>query len=276
MKCNVEAKVITKHQPTTTLLYNCRFRRFNKYQIISLLPSKNIQHKMNESKRVAKEKNIILSAEHVFGEVGFKNAKMDEIASHAGITKVTLYSYFHSKENLYMAITYRALQQLNDMYYEKLDKNKSKTGLESVLDILQGFMNFCQDNFLYSEALLDYFALVRSTDDGKNHLKLTEAIKESMYYMKLQDIQNLPFKLTAKEIQRGQKDGSIALHVDPMMYTLFGWSSIIGYIKVLASSGNNASLLSVNLKELQHLNLSMVKVALGSDALKEAMQEMHV
>jgi len=230
---------------------------------------------MNEEKRAIKENNIILAAERVFSEVGFKNAKMEDIAAEASITKVTLYSYFHSKENLYLAITYKAVSRLNDLYYEALDRNKVKTGLESVLDLLHIFMIFCQENFLYSEALLDYFALVRSTDDGRNQLKLTEATKESIYFMKLQDIQNLAFKLTAKEITRGQADGSIVKDIDPMMYTLYGWSSIIGYIKVLAASGNNSSpLFSVNLKELRKLNLRMVYMALGSTTMQTKMKEL--
>lgn len=228
---------------------------------------------MNDAKRTEKENNIILAAERVFSEVGFKNAKMEDIASEASITKVTLYSYFHSKENLYLAITYRAVQKLNNIYYESLDKHKNSTGLESVLELLKAFMSFCQENFLYSEALLDYFALVRSSDDGRNQLKLTEATKESIYFMKLQDIQNLAFKITAKEIARGQSDGSIVTDIDPMMYTLYGWSTIIGYIKVLAASGNNASpLFSVNLKELKNLNLRMVSLALGSNSVQAKMK----
>lgn len=228
---------------------------------------------MNDAKRTEKENNIILAAERVFSEVGFKNAKMEDIAAEASITKVTLYSYFHSKENLYLAITYRAVQKLNNIYYESLDKNKNSTGLDSVLALLGSFMQFCQDNFLYSEALLDYFALVRSSDDGRNELKLTEATKESIYFMKLQDIQNLAFKITAKEIARGQVDGSIVTDIDPMLYTLYGWSSIIGYIKVLAASGNNTSpLLSVNLRELQNLNLKMVRIALSSNSVQAKMK----
>lgn len=219
---------------------------------------------MNEEKRSAKESAMIQAAEKVFSEVGFKNAKMEDIAAEAKITKVTLYSYFHSKENLYLAITYKAISKLNDLYYASIDKNKGKSGLDSVIELLNVFMNFCQENFLYSETFLEYFALVRSTEDGRNQLKLTEATKESIYYMKLQDIQNLAFKITAKEIQRGQKDGSIVEDIDPMMYTLYGWSSIIGHIKVLAASGKNSSpLFNVNLDELKKLNLRMVGLALG-------------
>ena len=34
---------------------------------------------------------------------------------------------------------------------------------------MEGFMDFCQENPLYSEVLLDYFSLIRSiTEDDKN------------------------------------------------------------------------------------------------------------
>ena len=231
---------------------------------------------MRDEKRNEKENNIIAAAERVFSEVGFKNAKMEDIATEANITKVTLYSYFHSKENLYLAITYKAVTKLNDIYYEIVDKNKVKNGLRSVMDLLTAFMDFCQDNYLYSEALLEYFALVRSTNDGRNLLKLTEATKESIYFVKLQDVQNLAFKITAKEIQRGQSDGSIVSNIDPMMYTLYGWASIIGYIKVLAASGNNANpLFNVNLQELKQLNLKLVNMALGSNTMQDTMNAME-
>ena len=65
---------------------------------------------MKEDKRISKEESIITAAEKVFSEVGYKNAKMEEVASVAGITKVTLYAYFQSKENFYMAITFRGFK----------------------------------------------------------------------------------------------------------------------------------------------------------------------
>lgn len=215
---------------------------------------------MNDNKKVKKEAAIIDAAEKVFGEVGFKNAKMDDIAKKAGITKVTLYTYFQSKENLYLAVTHRALQLLIEKYYEVIDKNKDKSGLECVLAILEGFMSFCEKNYLYSEALLEYFAMVRSTSDGTDESKLTEAVKESIYYVKIQDLQNLPFKLTVKEIERGRKDGSIHSTIDPMLSTLHGWTAVVGYVKVISASGKNATpLFKVSLNDLKTLNLQVAK-----------------
>jgi len=215
---------------------------------------------MKYSKKNQKEANIILAAEHVFGEVGFKNAKMEDIAAKAGITKVTLYTYFQSKENLYLAVTYKALQLLIERYYDTIDSYKDAKGIECVLAIFDAFMSFCEENYLYSEALLEYFAVVRSTSDGSDNSKLTEAVKDSIYYVKLQDMHNLPFKLTVKEIERGKRDGSIFNTIDPMLSTLYGWTTVVGYVKVISASGKNATpLFNVSLKDLKELNLHIAR-----------------
>lgn len=223
---------------------------------------------MKVDKRTEKENKIIFAAEKVFSSLGFKNAKMDDIALEAGITKVTLYSYFQSKENLYLAITYKALYQLSERYYKILDKFKNKNGIDSVIALIETYMTFCEENFLYSEMLLDYFQMVRSTMSGKDESKLTEATKESIYYLKLQDIQNLPFKLTAKEIRRGQEDGSILDTIDPIFSTLQGWSFIIGYTKLLNANGSDKSpLFNMNLSDLKAFNLKLAKALLTSGAI---------
>ena len=94
---------------------------------------------MKDKKKIQKESQIIHAAEHIFEKVGYKNAKMDDIASEAGITKVTLYTYFQSKESLYLAVTFKAFQLLIEKYYETIDRNKDKSGLESVISIFDTF-----------------------------------------------------------------------------------------------------------------------------------------
>lgn len=221
---------------------------------------------MQLTKKQEKEGIIVDAAERVFGMNGFKNSKMDDIAQEAGITKVTLYSYFQSKENLYLAITYRAMQLLNDAFYETITDCKSKTGLNSTVELFRKFMEFCETNYLYSEALLEYFSLIRSTSAGRDERKMTEAERDSIYYLKLQDIHNLPFKLIVTEIQRGIADGSIHPDVDAMFHTLHGWTVAVGYIKIVAASGGNASpLFNVSLDKLKSYNLNQVRVVLSGD-----------
>ncbi len=225
---------------------------------------------MKKSNRVKKEKAIIDAAEKVFSKLGFKNTKMEDISEQACITKVTLYSYFQSKENLYLAITYRGLTLLNDLYQKTIKKYKNEPGLNSVLALIKVFMDFSENHFFYSEALLEYFAMVRATASGENTAKLTKATKDSIFYKKIQEIQNVPFKLTVKEIIRGQEDGSILEDIDPMVMTIHGWTMVIGYSKVLSASGSNTSpLFNVNLDSLKQLNLSIAKALLSSHVVRK-------
>lgn len=215
---------------------------------------------MNEQKKLDKEAKIIAAAEEVFARLGFANAKMQDIAAEAGTTKVTLYNYFQSKENLYMAITYKALQRLNDKYYQVIDDHKEQSGLECTIALMECFINFCLDNYIHSEVLLHYFSLIRSSNNEQGDTKLTEAIRDSLYFLKLKDIHNIAFKLTAKQIQLGVEDGSIHADADPMSYTLQGWIMIIGYVKVTAASGKTRmSLFNVNLTDIKENLMQIVR-----------------
>ncbi|MFP4171893.1 MAG: TetR/AcrR family transcriptional regulator [Candidatus Hydrogenedentota bacterium] len=85
---------------------------------------------------------ILDAALDVFAEKGFHEARMDEIAERAGITKGTIYLYFESKEELFLAmvrtgfaewvnllpqITFEPSQDL-----EELGRNLGKTLLEAL------------------------------------------------------------------------------------------------------------------------------------------------
>ena len=111
---------------------------------------------MKLAKRNIKEQRIIDAAEEVFGMYGFRNTRMDDIAKIAGITKVTLYAYFQSKENLYMAITHRAFKLLTDKYYEAIDATKDQSGLESSMAITEAYIAFCEENVLYADCMAGF------------------------------------------------------------------------------------------------------------------------
>jgi AcrR family transcriptional regulator len=55
-------------------------------------------------KTEAKRESIVVAAAEVFREAGFEGASMAEIATRAGGSKATLYSYFKSKEELFVAV----------------------------------------------------------------------------------------------------------------------------------------------------------------------------
>src|SRR5256714_5258063 len=62
--------------------------------------------------RAEREERMLDAALDVFTERGFDAASMDEIAAASGITKPMLYSYFGSKEGLYVACIDRAARPM--------------------------------------------------------------------------------------------------------------------------------------------------------------------
>jgi AcrR family transcriptional regulator len=70
-----------------------------------------------------KRSDIVDTATSVFLEQGFERASMSEIAARIGGSKTTLYGYFRSKEELFVAVVVtEALKQVGTAF-EQLDEN---------------------------------------------------------------------------------------------------------------------------------------------------------
>ncbi len=76
----------------------------------------------------------ILNAAYVlFGSKGFYETKMSEVAEQAGIAKGTVYLYFKSKEELFMAVTRRDCEEFLQQLYDKLQVCETLTDKLSVI-----------------------------------------------------------------------------------------------------------------------------------------------
>lgn len=81
-------------------------------------------------------------AERVFAEEGYDGASMDEIARGAGISKPMLYSYFGSKEGLYLALVRRA----TDKFYDSVEEASSTgTAEQRLWGGIQAYFRFVEE-----------------------------------------------------------------------------------------------------------------------------------
>jgi AcrR family transcriptional regulator len=62
--------------------------------------------------RAERERQILDAAIAVFGERGYQNASMDQVAERVGVTKPVLYTHFGSKHGLLLACIARARAEL--------------------------------------------------------------------------------------------------------------------------------------------------------------------
>ncbi|MFX3635573.1 MAG: TetR/AcrR family transcriptional regulator [Candidatus Pristimantibacillus sp.] len=75
---------------------------------------------MNKSmeKKSAAREQLLLTASSLFFHKGFHTVGVDTIASESGITKMTMYKHFPSKDHLIVAI----LERSSEMYWEWFEK----------------------------------------------------------------------------------------------------------------------------------------------------------
>lgn len=68
---------------------------------------------------MAKTKDILIDvARRLFAEKGMENTTMNDIANESGKGRRTLYTYFNSKEDIYLTIIEKELQYLYEKLYE--------------------------------------------------------------------------------------------------------------------------------------------------------------
>jgi AcrR family transcriptional regulator len=202
---------------------------------------------MISEKRQLKEEAIIDAAEEVFFRLGYSEAKMEDVAKQAGISKASLYFYFISREELHLAITLRALQMLINIYYKAIADNQSKKGFDRVMATFEAYLNFSEKHFHYHEALFKYMSMVRQQETNTEE---NEALKNSVYYMKLQDLHNMPLEIIVRQIDAGKKDKSITNKAPSDMIYLTSWALIAGFVKLNVYGGKErSSLYRVNLQE---------------------------
>lgn len=89
-----------------------------------------------------KYNRLMEKSEELFIQLGYKAVSMDEIAEAAGISKMTIYKYFSSKEELFFTV----LQVIMDKTYEYLKNEINK--VDGTLEKINAMLTF---NIEYSQ-----------------------------------------------------------------------------------------------------------------------------
>ena len=92
--------------------------------------------------RLDRENQILAVASAEFGELGYAGASIARIADRAGISKPLIYSYFDSKEGLFLAAVERAGAVIADEI-ERIALGDSE-GFARALETLQGIFTILQ------------------------------------------------------------------------------------------------------------------------------------
>ncbi len=93
---------------------------------------------------------ILNAARCVFARQGYAETIVDDIAGQAGIAKGTLYLYFKSKEDIYLAALTEDARKLEDLTRERMNavdawQDKLKAYVSVRLDYLETHQDFLKD-----------------------------------------------------------------------------------------------------------------------------------
>lgn len=94
-----------------------------------------------QQKKAESRRRILESAREIFFRDGFMAANLDEVADKAGVAKGTLYRYFESKADLYVAV----LAENGKVFTEKMAQAVDAEG--SALEQLRAISNFYLDHW---------------------------------------------------------------------------------------------------------------------------------
>ena len=100
---------------------------------------------MNQKeRREQRQKMILEAAMHDFVKVGYEKVSMESLSRHPGISKGTLYHYFQSKDEIFLACARETFDQLK-MYLEanqgKLTIDQGKERIAAYFMLRESFFN---------------------------------------------------------------------------------------------------------------------------------------
>ena len=149
----------------------------------------------------ARRDGIIEAAVTVFAREGYKGASVDDIAEAAGVSKGTVYGYFHNKEDLFYA-TFEAFQaQVAAQFIEAL--TRETTAQAQLASGLKAIAANLRANIEVFPVTLEVWAAASS---GSTRQRFASAM-EGLY----QQFRGLTTELLA----RGQAEGEFRADMNP-------------------------------------------------------------
>lgn len=127
-----------------------------------------------------KGEQILNAAKNLFTNYGFKKVSMDEIASEAGVSKKTVYTYFSSKEEL---LKYCIKEELQNM--RKIIENvesKKLDFMETVHQVIYNLLKY-KKNCKFLKMLFKESEILKN-EQLKENLKIVD--KEIQNYIRKQ------------------------------------------------------------------------------------------
>jgi AcrR family transcriptional regulator len=171
--------------------------------------------------RDAKTSLILDAARKVFSEKGFFEARLEDIAAAAGFSKAALYTYYADKEEIFMSLAIRDLENLYNQLQTKV--NVTTSFLNNLEEMLSTIFSFFGENF----------SLLLSVSNFQTMCKIHKE-KLSEKHMLLFSELPLKFKQIVEQqvalLKNGRQRGEITSQVDDLQIASYLGALVRGVI----------------------------------------------
>lgn len=147
---------------------------------------------------------IILASIDAFSRTNYEKATTALLAREAGVAEGTLYKYFSSKKELFLACC-RFIEDLLISRYDAIYLECRDDPLEYLKRVSKSYLAFVRENPTMRKFLA--FVLNNSFDED--------------FRRELEDFINLNIRATEHMLRKGQKMGEIRMDIDPRLVAWF-------------------------------------------------------
>ncbi len=169
-----------------------------------------------ERERQERRSSILDAAEEVFRDKGFDHATMGDIARAAELSKGTLYLYFKSKDDLYIALSSRRAAEIVKRCEAAV--GAAVSGVDAIRSMLDIYAAAFMANPQHFRIMIGRMAsgdhLDTETPSYATHQRLIERIIQAF--------------ITA--VENGRRDGSLRRDLDPVQTSSQLWGGLLGTI----------------------------------------------
>jgi AcrR family transcriptional regulator len=176
-----------------------------------------------EREKEARKEEILDAAEKVFFEKGLLMATMDEIAGLAELGKSTLYLYYKSKEDLYLAVMMRGSERLYELF-----SASTSTG-EPTLKLIK---NLGDAYYEFFKAHRNYFRMYYFFENEEMHKQVSEEMKGKCY----QNDRRI-WDIVVGLIRKAVEEGLFRSDINPEQTAVILWSNSNGLMRQMDRMG---------------------------------------
>jgi len=176
-----------------------------------------------EREKEHRKEEILDAAQKVFFEKGLNTATMDEIAEAAELSKGTLYLYYKSKEDIYLAVMMRGMDKL----YGRLEPIVATDD-----STIKKIVKFGESYKEYFHSDRKFFRMFHFLQAPQFHKQVSDEMKQAcdMESKKMWD-------LFIGLLRHGMEEGKLRSDLNPVEVAIILWSSATALLLRLDSEG---------------------------------------